>query len=80
MCGAVMDKRSHWQFIDTGRRTWKWKVTRPDGTASESAEDFPTLMACTSDAAQHGYVAWKSEEERRRELQLGVMDALKRKG
>ena len=74
-----MDKRSQWQFVDTGRRTWKWQVTEPDGTQSESAEEFPTLVACTSNAKLHGYVAWKSEDERRRESQLGVMEALKRK-
>jgi hypothetical protein len=39
---------------------------RPDGTISESAEEFATLVGCTSDAAQHGYVPWKSEDERRR--------------
>ena len=66
--------------MDTGRETWKWTVTHPDGTQSESAEEFATLVACTADAAQHGYVVWKSEDERRRELKLGVMDALKRKG
>jgi hypothetical protein len=75
-----VDKRSQWQFVDTGRQTWKWKVSHPDGSQSESAEEFATLMACTADAAQHGYVVWKSEDERRRASQLGVMDALKKKG
>ena len=28
-----------------------------------------------ADAAYHGYVVWKSEDERRRELQLRVTDA-----
>jgi hypothetical protein len=77
--GVEVDKRRQWQFVVTERRTWKWMVTSPDGTQSESAEEFATLAACTSNAAQHGYVAWKSEEERRRELQLGVTRALKRK-
>jgi phospholipase C len=73
------NKRSKWQFVVTGRRTWTWTVTSPDGKRSESVEEFETLAACTSNAAQHGYVAWKTEDERRRELQLGVMAALKRK-
>jgi hypothetical protein len=73
-----MNKRNQWRFLDTGRHTWKWQVTDPDGTKSESDEEFPTLGACTSNAAQHGYVVWKSEDERRRESQLGVMGALKR--
>jgi hypothetical protein len=73
-----MDKRSHWEFFDTGRRTWKWKVTQADGTESESAEEFATLLECTAHAAQHGYVVWKSEDERRRNLKLSVIDALKR--
>ena len=74
-----VDKRRQWQFVVTERLAWKWIVTSPDGTTSESAEEFATLAACTSDAAQHGYVVWKPEEERRRELQLGVSGALKRK-
>jgi hypothetical protein len=74
-----LNKRSKWQFVVTGRGTWTWTVTSPDGKRSESAEEFATLAACTSNAAQHGYVAWKSEDERRRELQLGVMTALRRK-
>jgi hypothetical protein len=54
-------------------------VTNPDGTQSESAEEFPTLGACTADAAEHGYVVWKSEDERRRDAKLGVIDALTKK-
>ena len=74
-----IEQRTHWRFIDTGRGTWKWKAMRPDGTDAESNEEFSTLGACTADAAAHGYVVWKSEDERRRALQLGVMDALKPK-
>ena len=72
-----MDRRNQWQFVPTERGKWKWVKTSPDGTRSES-EEFATLAACTSNAAEHGYVPWKSEDERRRELKLGVIDALKR--
>jgi hypothetical protein len=71
-----MNKRRHWQFVVTKGHTWKWTVIGPDCKQSESAEEFATLAACTFNAAQHGYVAWKSENERRRELQLNVMAAL----
>lgn len=74
-----MDKRNQWQFLVTDRQTWQWVVTSADGTRSESAEEFTTLAACTANAAQHGYVAWRSEDERRRESQLAVAGALKRK-
>ena len=73
-----MDQRNKWQFVPTERGKWKWVKTSPDGMQSES-EELANLAACTADAAYHGYVAWKSEDERRRELQLGVMDPLKRK-
>jgi hypothetical protein len=73
-----MDRRNQWQFVVTERGKWKWVKTSPDGKQSES-EELATLAACTADAAYHGYVAWKSEDERRRESKLGVMDPLKRK-
>lgn len=73
-----MDKRSQWQFVITDPDGWKWVVVAPDGTRSESTQAFPTLAACTSNAADHGYVAWKSEDERRRELQLAVSGTLRR--
>jgi hypothetical protein len=72
-----MDKPSQWEFFGTGCGTCKWKVTHTDGTESES-EEFATLLECTADAAQHSHVVWKSEDERRRDLKLGVIDALKR--
>ena len=72
-----MDRRNQWQFVPTERGKWKWVKTSSDGTQSESVE-FANLAACTSNAAEHGYVPWKSEDERRRELKLGVIDALKR--
>ena len=56
---------------------WFWQRQEPDGT-SEVSQKFATLKECTADAQKHGYVAWKSEEERRRNLALGVSDILKR--
>ena len=75
-----MDDQSKWQFEDTGRDTWMWIVSHPDGTKAESAEEFRTLGECTANAMQHGYVVWKSDDERRRNTKLGVPvpDPLKR--
>ena len=73
-----MDNRNQWQFVATEAGNWKWIITSPDGTQSESAGEFARLADCTSNAAEHGYVAWKSEDERRHELKLGVVNALKR--
>jgi hypothetical protein len=56
---------------------WIWKVTNPDGTEECSAE-FATLKECSTDAQLHGYVAWKSEDERRRDLMLDVVKTLGR--
>ena len=49
-----------------------------DGTREASARAFKTLKECADDAIKHGYVAWRAEEERRRDLVLGVKKALKR--
>ena len=72
----TLERRSEWQFqmADDG---WYWLRQEPDGT-SEVSVKFATLKECTADAQQKGYVAWKSEEERRRNLALGVTDILKR--
>ena len=70
-----MDRRSQWQSIDTGRDTWMSSVTHSDGTPFESGEEFRTLGECTSNAAPHGHVLWKSEEERRHASQLGRTEA-----
>lgn len=46
--------------------SWSWRVVNPDGGYEESGRKFKTLKECSEDAARHGYVAWRSEEERRR--------------
>ncbi len=43
-----------------------WKVVNPDGAEQASAGGFATLKECTEDATRNGYVAWKTEQERRR--------------
>ena len=53
-------------------------MTRADGSREASVRVFPTLKECADDAMQHGYVAWKAEAERRRDLVLGVKQALTR--
>jgi hypothetical protein len=68
----------HMGIRSYGAGKWKWVKTSPDGARSES-EEFANLAACTSNAAEHGYIPWKSEDEQRRDLQLGVTAALKRK-
>ena len=43
-----------------------WRVVNPEGAEHASAGGFATLKECTEDATRNGYVAWKTEEERRR--------------
>lgn len=47
--------------------SWLWRVVNADDTEAASERSFATLKECTEDATRNGYVAWKSEEERRRE-------------
>ena len=61
------ERRTQWNFLIGDDGSWHWKAVRPDGTESASQRTFPTLKECTADAAQNGYVVWKSEDERRRE-------------
>jgi hypothetical protein len=61
----VDERRKQWKF-EIAPEGWTWRLENPDGTAQTSSRAFKTLKECTDDAAQHGYVAWKSESERRR--------------
>ena len=72
-----MEKRSQWNFelVEGG---WAWSVVHPDGTSERSAQHWPTLKECAADANARGYVAWKAEDERRREQMLEVARTLKR--
>lgn len=72
-----VEKRSQWNFelADDG---WAWSVVHADGTTERSARRWPTLKECAADASSRGYVAWKAEDERRREQVLEVAKALKR--
>ena len=72
-----MDRRRNWSFLEREDEKWFWRMTDASGTR-ESDGVFSTLMECTADAAKHGYVAWKTEHERRRDLALGVAKALAR--
>jgi hypothetical protein len=60
-----MERRRSWSFFILGEGAWVWRVLNPDGTEACSDRTFKTLQECTSDAARHGYVAYKSDEERR---------------
>ena len=68
-------RRGKWNFEhrDDG---WGWTVTHADGKNESSSGAFKTLKDCADDAAQHGYVAWKAEDERRRDQMLQVTKAL----
>lgn len=68
-------RRSQWNFVSS-KAGWVWTVSHADGTEESSERTFKTLKECANDANQNGYVAWKAEEERRRDLMLGVTKAL----
>jgi hypothetical protein len=72
------EKRRNWSFELTGDGSWVWRVSDANGV-QESKVTFATLKECTSDAMLNGYVAWKSENERRRDLELGVTKVLRGK-
>jgi hypothetical protein len=74
-----LEKRRNWSFEMTGDGGWLWRVADARGV-EESASSFPTLKDCTADAMLNGYVAWKSENERRRDRELGVAEILRNKG
>ena len=71
------ERRNHWNF-ESSDKGWTWAVSRADGPRESSTRCFKTLKECADDAIKHGYVAWRAEEERRRDLVLGVKKALKR--
>jgi len=72
-----VEQRSQWNF-ESNDGGWIWTVVHPDGTKESSEQPFQTLKQCVDDATQRGYVAWKAENERRRELVLGVTKTLNR--
>ena len=73
------EKRRNWSFQVTEDGSWIWRVSDANGVAQSQAT-FPTLKECTADAMLNGYVVWKSEDERRRDLELGVTKVLRAKG
>ena len=60
------ERRKQWNFLLADEGGWRWRVVNPDGTEETSDCTFATLKECTDDATAHGYVVWKSENERRR--------------
>jgi hypothetical protein len=60
-----VERRKHWSFPIGEDGSWTWRVTGADGEEEVSERTFRTLRECTEDAAKHGYVAWRSENERR---------------
>ena len=61
---SVEERRKQWNFMMTDDG-WIWRLIQPDGT-EQTSRAFKTLKECTEDAAEHGYVVWKPEAERRR--------------
>ncbi|HYC48137.1 MAG TPA: hypothetical protein VED01_21910 [Burkholderiales bacterium] len=61
-----MERRRQWNFLLGDDGSWMWRVFDPAGTEERSEKSFATLKECTEDAARNGYVAWRTEEERRR--------------
>lgn len=72
-----MDNRRNWNFTLSDDGSWIWQASMADGS-QETSGGFPTLKACIADATEHGYVAWKTEEERRRDMTLEVTKVLSR--
>jgi hypothetical protein len=72
-----MEQRSQWNF-ESVEGGWTWTVTHADGRRESAVEPFKTLKQCVDDATQRGYVAWKAEDERRRDNVLGVTKTLNR--
>ena len=62
----TLERRKQWNFLLGDDGTWRWRVVNPDDSENASEGSFATLKQCTEDATRNGYVAWKSEEERRR--------------
>ena len=81
MAAATIDteKRRNWSFLTKDDGSWIWRVSDTNGV-EESKVAFATLKECTADAMLNGYVVWKSENERRRDLELGVTKVLRAKG
>jgi hypothetical protein len=63
--GTSVERRKQWSFPIAEDGSWSWQVVNPDGDEQASDRTFKTLKECTEDAARHGYVVWRSEEERR---------------
>jgi hypothetical protein len=61
-----VERRRQWNFLLGDDGAWAWRVVEPDGTENKSETTFKTLKECTEDATRNGYVAWRTEEERRR--------------
>jgi hypothetical protein len=61
-----VERRNQWSFPIGEDGSWTWRVVDPEGEEKVSERTFRTLKECTEDAAQHGYVVWRSDDERRR--------------
>ena len=72
-----MEQRSQWNF-ESSAGGWVWTVTHPDGRTEACEQPFKTLKQCVDDANQRGYVAWKAEDERRRDLASRIIKPLAR--
>ena len=64
---VVAERRSTWSFLQREKGAWSWRVARPDGAQSDSAQSFETLNQCVEDASRHGYGLPATYTERRAE-------------
>ena len=64
----MAERRSQWNFLLADDGKWLWRVVEVDGSERKAEASFATLKDCTEDAARNGYVVWRTEEERRRNL------------
>lgn len=66
--GIGVDRRKQWTFPIAEDGSWTWRMVDPQGEEAGSGRSFRTLSECTADAVRNGYVAWKSDGERRRHV------------
>src|SRR5688572_18736082 len=61
------ERRSTWTFLQGDKGAWSWRVARPDGAQSDSAQSFETLNQCVEHAKHNGYGLPTLDSERRAE-------------
>ena len=68
------ERRTRWSFAYDRDNTWYWQAKRANGALERSDVKLETLADCLTDAMAHGYVAWNTDAERRREAAQELLD------